>query len=48
MTGIRSQLQHRLNPLHIYCRLRTLGIRHERAVFVSRCYERVLYKLVLA
>ncbi|BDQ33551.1 hypothetical protein [Pseudodesulfovibrio portus] len=48
MTGIRNRLQHRLNPLHLYCRLRTLGMTHGTAVILSRCYERALYRLVLA
>lgn len=48
MVGIRSQLQHRLNPLHVYCRLRTLGLAHRAATVVTLCYERGLYRLVLA
>lgn len=48
MTGLRSQLQHRLNPLHIYCRLRTLGVAHKAASVLTRCYERAVYRRVLA
>ncbi len=48
MTKLRCRLQHRLNPLHVYCRLRTLGIDHKAARAVSFCYERMVYRLVLA
>jgi hypothetical protein len=46
--SLRSKLQHRLNPLHVYCRLRGLGVSHCPARAVSYCYERMLYRLVLA
>lgn len=45
---IRSRLQHRLNPLHLYCRLRTLGIADKAARVVTGCYERIVYRRVLA
>ena len=48
MTKRRSRLQHRLNPLPVYCRLRALGMAHRAASRVSLCYERALYRLVLA
>jgi len=48
MFKIRSQLQHRLNPLHVYCRLRGIGMAHRTARVVSSCYERTVYRLVLA
>lgn len=48
MTKIRSFLQHTLNPLHVYCRLRTIGISRETAVTVSNYYERAVYRRVLA
>ncbi|MBG0791085.1 MAG: hypothetical protein H0S80_11370 [Desulfovibrionaceae bacterium] len=48
MNGIKQRLQHRLNPLHLYCRLRSLGMPHTAAARLSRCYERALYRLVLA
>ncbi|MGE4194329.1 MAG: hypothetical protein AB7E51_13130 [Pseudodesulfovibrio sp.] len=48
MNGLRSRLQHRLNPLHVYCRLRSLGLAHRTASAVSLCYERALYRRVLA
>jgi hypothetical protein len=46
--SIRSKLQHRLNPLHVYCRLRCLGVAHHPARAMCYCYERMLYRLVLA
>ena len=48
MTNIRSRLQHRLNPLHVYCRLRSLGMAHRTAVVVSSYWERALYRHILA
>ncbi|XXJ20857.1 hypothetical protein ACR42D_15215 [Desulfovibrio caledoniensis] len=48
MTDIRSRLQHRLNPLHVYCRLRSLGMAHRTAVMVSSCWERALYRHILS
>ncbi len=48
MTRIRSRLQHRFNPLHVYCRLRTIGVADKAARVVTSCYEKMLYRLVLA
>jgi hypothetical protein len=48
MTDIRSRLQHRLNPLHVYCRLRSLGMAHGIAAAVSSCWERALYRRILS
>ncbi|MBI9080584.1 MAG: hypothetical protein JEY79_12695 [Pseudodesulfovibrio sp.] len=48
MPKIRSQLQHRFNPLHIYCRLRGLGMADNTARMVTSCYEKMVYRLVLA
>ncbi|MDD3312378.1 hypothetical protein [Pseudodesulfovibrio sp.] len=48
MKGLRCRLQHHLNPLHVYCRLRTLGMAPRAARAVSFCYERVVYRFVLA
>jgi len=46
--SLRSHLQHTLNPLHVYCRLRSMGMAHKSAHAVTHCYERVLYRLVLS
>ncbi|WP_243543913.1 hypothetical protein [Pseudodesulfovibrio tunisiensis] len=48
MTTIRSRLQHHFNPLHVYCRLRGMGIAHKTARSLTFCYERLVYRLVLA
>jgi len=48
MKGLRCRLQHHLNPLHVYCRLRTMGMNRRAARVVSFCYERVVYRFVLA
>ena len=36
-------LQHYLNPLHIYCRLRDLGLAEKLAVFLCQLYERTVF-----
>jgi len=46
--SLRAHLQHKFNPLHVYCRLRCLGMGHAPARAVCSCYERMLYRLVLA
>lgn len=48
MKGLRSRLQHHCNPLHVYCRLRTLGMAPRTARALSACYEKMLYRFVLA
>ncbi|WP_419785106.1 hypothetical protein [Pseudodesulfovibrio sp.] len=48
MKGFRCRLQHHLNPLHVYCRLRTLGVDQRTAKMVSACYEKIVYRFVLA
>ena len=41
MRHVKSYLQHHLNPLHIYCRLRSVGVPGRAAMRVSVVYERV-------
>lgn len=48
MQAIRSRLQHHLNPLHVYCRLRDFGLADATAQRLSSCWERLVYRLVLA
>ncbi|WP_328285324.1 hypothetical protein [Desulfovibrio sp. X2] len=36
-------LQHSLNPLHVYCRLKDCGLSHGVALRVSVFYERHVY-----
>ena len=39
-------LRHHLNSLHIYCRLRRLGIGREWGLFITRGYERVIHPVL--
>lgn len=41
---IAKALQHRLNPLHLYCRLRDLGLPTALARSLSSGYERLVYR----
>lgn len=41
-----SAAQHYLNPLHVYCRLRDLGLPMALARGISSGYERALYRPV--
>lgn len=41
-----SAAQHYLNPLHVYCRLRDLGLPSPVARTISSGYERILYRPV--
>jgi len=40
---MRKTLQHSLNPLHIYCRLRNLGFPKSVAISIARFYERAIF-----
>jgi hypothetical protein len=40
-------IQHYLNPLHIYCRLRNLGLAKGHAAFLCRAYERIIFKRLI-
>ena len=44
MRCLKSRLQHYLNPLHIYCRLKGCGLSSRAAIRMSAAYER-LYRL---
>ena len=39
-------LRHYLNSLHIYCRLRRLGIGRERGLSIARGYERIVHPVL--
>ncbi len=39
-----SAIKHYTNPLHIYCRLRDMGLRKRPAAFLCRIYERAVFK----
>ncbi|EPR43726.1 hypothetical protein dsx2_2153 [Desulfovibrio sp. X2] len=43
MRRMRMFLQHSLNPLHVYCRLKDCGLSHGVALRVSVFYERHVY-----
>lgn len=43
MVKVILKLQHLLNPLHIYCRLRDLGLSPELASRICSVYERSFY-----
>jgi hypothetical protein len=38
---MKDYLRHRLNPLHMYCRLREAGIHARRARRLCTFYERI-------
>jgi hypothetical protein len=44
ISAIIAILQHYLNPLHVYCRLRDLGLGKAPAAFFCRVYDQVLFK----
>jgi hypothetical protein len=39
-----AAIKHYMNPLHVYCRLRDMGISRNAASFVCRLYERAIFK----
>lgn len=45
MNRLRRALQHLLNPLHLYCRLRDCGIGSLRAQRLCASYEKLVYRL---
>jgi len=47
MRRFKSYIQHQLNPLHVYCRLRDMGVDIPTAMRVTTLYERFLYRLCL-
>ncbi|MFP4036457.1 MAG: hypothetical protein ACLFUE_02945 [Desulfobacteraceae bacterium] len=40
-------IEHYLNPLHIYCRLRDLGLGKRPARFICCHYERIIFRRYL-
>ncbi|MFC1823065.1 hypothetical protein ACFL9T_10190 [Thermodesulfobacteriota bacterium] len=42
-----STIKHYLNPLHVYCRLRDIGLTKGLATALCRIYERVIFKRVV-
>jgi hypothetical protein len=45
MNKLRRALQHLLNPLHLYCRLRDFGVGTGKAQRMCGAYERIVYRL---
>jgi hypothetical protein len=41
---MEAAIKHYMNPLHIYCRLRDIGIGKGTAMFLCRIYERNLFR----
>jgi len=48
MDTLRRNLQHLLNPLHLYCRLKETGLAEPLARRLSQAYERLVYRRLLA
>ena len=47
MTRLLMWLQHKLNPLHVYCRLNNdLEICKERAMPICELYEKTLFRII--
>jgi hypothetical protein len=44
MTMTGSEIKHYMNPLHVYCRLRDVGLGKDRARCVCQWYERCVFK----
>jgi len=40
---VLSAVQHRCNPLHVYCRLIEKGVNREISIRLIRVYEAMLY-----
>ncbi|BAH74889.1 hypothetical protein DMR_13980 [Solidesulfovibrio magneticus RS-1] len=47
MNIIRNYLQHRLNPMHMYCRLMDFGLARRNARRLCSVYERFIYRGLL-
>lgn len=39
---MKGKIQHYLNPLHVFCRLRDIGISKARALMIVGFYERLV------
>lgn len=46
MPRVKRFLQHHLNPLHVYCRLRDAGIRPRLTSRMCLFYERWVYRFL--
>lgn len=43
MVGGCLEVQHRLNPLHLYCRFRDRGLSRKVSVSICRAYESLIF-----
>jgi len=46
MRTIRLYFQHKFNPLHVYCRLRQIGVHTSAALRVCIIYERFIFRVL--
>ncbi len=46
MAQIRNFMQHFFNPLHVYCRLKDMGVKTPTAHRVTRAYERYVWRFI--
>jgi hypothetical protein len=46
MRQIRNFMQHFFNPLHVYCRLKDMGVKTPTAHKMSKAYERYLWRFI--
>lgn len=44
---MNGTIQHYANPLHVYCRLRDIGVPKRVAVCLCRSYEQTVFKHVM-
>lgn len=44
MWAMSNTLRHYFNPLHIYCRLRDIGISKSLSLSIIKWYELLIYK----
>lgn len=44
MTKLRNWLQHKTNPLHIFCRLLDIGMTQGAASTLAYAYQRAVYQ----
>ena len=47
MEKVIYSLQHRLNPLHFYCRLMDFGLNRHKSITLAMHYERSIYRRLL-
>ena len=43
MRNLMLTIQHRLNPLHLYCRLAEKGLNKKCSMSMCRCYQTLIY-----